>query len=79
MHLAWRRTIIGGESAPYQYSADFQSEYVGRIMKETTGKTAGIWQWFRGSASGSAATRDEAVFQVERAYTRVVVKADYPK
>ena len=50
-------------------------------MKEQHGPSAGIWFWscFKGGARGSTETKDEAVFEVERAYTRIVVKADYPK
>ncbi|TPN16270.1 hypothetical protein FJ973_06140 [Mesorhizobium sp. B2-1-3] len=81
VHLQWRRTKIGGQEPPYDFAAEFQSESVGRIKKEMHGPSAGLWFWscFVGGARGSTETRDEAVFEVERAYTRIVVKADYPK
>jgi hypothetical protein len=78
VHLVWSRTVIGGQTAPFDFTAKFQDERAGRIMKEH-GKSAGIWSWFSGSSSGRVETRDEAVYAVERAYTRAVVKADYPK
>ncbi|TPK38727.1 hypothetical protein [Mesorhizobium sp. B2-5-3] len=81
VHLRWGRTVIGGQDAPYDFAARFQSQSIGRIWKELHGPSAGLWFWscFVGGARGSTETRDEAVFQVERAYTRIVVKADYPK
>ncbi|TPM55370.1 hypothetical protein FJ959_18370 [Mesorhizobium sp. B2-2-4] len=81
VHLHWRRTKIGGQEPPYDFDAEFQSESVGRIKKELHGPSAGRWFWscFVGGARGSTEIRDEAVFEVERAYTRIVVKADYPK
>jgi hypothetical protein len=79
VHLQWRRTIIGGGSKPYDFSAEFQSKYVGRIMMDFHPPSKGIWNWYQGSSRGSVQTKDDAVFAVERAYTRIVVKADYPK
>ncbi|ODA95013.1 hypothetical protein BFX40_20515 [Mesorhizobium sp. SEMIA 3007] len=79
VHLNWRRTFIAGASVPYDFSAEFQSKYAGRIKKELHGPAAGKWFWFQGSLRGEGTTKDDAVFQVERSYTRLVVKADYPK
>ncbi|MCA0057118.1 hypothetical protein [Mesorhizobium sp. B261B1A] len=79
VHLHWGRTVIGGETRPYDFAAKFQSESVGRIMKELHGPSAGRWYWYQGSSKGSTETKEEAVFHVERAYTRIVVKADWPK
>ncbi|MBZ9926770.1 hypothetical protein [Mesorhizobium sp. BR1-1-4] len=79
LRLAWRRTIISGQSKPCDFSAEFQTDNAGRIMKEFHGPSAGRWFWFSGSSSGSVETKDEAVFGVERAYTRKVAGADLPR
>ncbi|WP_287292062.1 hypothetical protein [Mesorhizobium sp.] len=52
---------------------------VGRILKTLHGTEAGTWFWscYEGGANGRVSTKDEAVFGVERAYTRRVVKADW--
>lgn len=79
--LQWGRTVIGGKTVPYDFCGDFQSRSVGRIMREQHGPSAGTWFWtcFICGARGRVDTKDEAVFGVERAYTRIVVKADRPR
>lgn len=79
--LLWSRTIIGGQSAPCDFAANFQSDSVGRIWKEFHGPAAGTWFWscYDGGARGRADTKDEAVAGVEIAYTRRVIGADLPK
>jgi hypothetical protein len=76
VHLQWGRTVIGGETVPLDFSASFQAKSAGRIMKAMHGPSAGTWWWYSGSLSGNVATKDEAVFGVERAYTRRIAKAD---
>ncbi|RWB27295.1 MAG: hypothetical protein EOQ42_30745 [Mesorhizobium sp.] len=73
------RTVIGGQSAPYDFAAQFQQDSVGRIMKRLHGSESGNWFWscYEGGANGKVPTKDEAVVGVERAYTRRVVKADW--
>lgn len=80
VHLQWGRTVIGGQAVPYDFEGSFQSEGVGRIMKTLHGPAKGTWFWtcHEGGARGTVTTKDEAVFGLERAYTRIVVKADYP-
>ncbi|MER8827262.1 hypothetical protein NKH73_14330 [Mesorhizobium sp. M0938] len=77
--LSWSRTVIGGQSAPFDFTASFQQDAIGRIMKAVNGPSAGTWFWtcFEGGARGTVANKDEAAFEVERAYTRRVVKADW--
>ncbi|RWF54581.1 MAG: hypothetical protein EOS50_16925 [Mesorhizobium sp.] len=77
--LEWSRTVIGGKAPPYDFAASFMQDKVGRILKTLHGTEAGTWFWscYEGGANGRASTRDEAVFSVERAYTRRVVKADW--
>ncbi|WP_036262955.1 hypothetical protein [Mesorhizobium sp. WSM2561] len=70
--LAWSRTVIGGQAAPFDFTASFQQDAVGRIFKAVHGPGAGTWFWtcFEGGARGTVETKDEAVVGVERAYTR---------
>ncbi|MER9652552.1 hypothetical protein NKJ26_03410 [Mesorhizobium sp. M0152] len=77
--LDWGRTVIGGRTAPFDYAASFLQESVGRIRQEQHPPSAGIWLWscFENGARGKTEIKDEAVFQVERAFTRFVVKADW--
>ncbi|OBQ68426.1 hypothetical protein EFV37_24960 [Mesorhizobium loti] len=79
VHLSWKRTVIAGAEVPYDFCAEFQSKYAGRIRKELHGPGVGKWFWFSGSSSGSVDTKDEAVFGVERAYTRKIAGADLPR
>ncbi|RUV71012.1 hypothetical protein EOA78_18715 [Mesorhizobium sp. M5C.F.Cr.IN.023.01.1.1] len=77
--LQWGRTVIGGQSTPYDFAAQFQQDSVGRIMKRLHGSESGTWFWtcHEGGARGTVKTKDEAVIEVERAYTRRIVKADW--
>ncbi|WP_287199404.1 hypothetical protein [Mesorhizobium sp.] len=77
--LLWGRTIVGGQSPPYDFAAKFQQDSVGRIMKRLHGWEAGAWFWtcFEGGARGTVPSKDEAAFEVERAYTRYVVNVDW--
>ncbi|TIM11859.1 hypothetical protein [Mesorhizobium sp.] len=77
--LEWSRTVIGGKAPPYDFAASFMQDTVGRILKTLHGSEAGTWFWscYEGGANGRVSTKDEAVFGVERAYTRRVVKADW--
>lgn len=79
--LSWGRTVIGGQTAPYDFAASFQSETVGRIMKHQHGPSEGTWFWtcHDGGARDTVATKDEAVAGVEVAYTRRIVGADLPR
>ncbi|PAP96116.1 hypothetical protein [Mesorhizobium wenxiniae] len=79
--LAWSRTMIGGQSPPFDFTASFQQDAVGRILKAVSGPGAGTWFWtcYDGGARGTVATKEEAVMGVERAYTRRLVGADLPR
>ncbi|MGX9178802.1 hypothetical protein [Mesorhizobium sp. BHbdii] len=74
------RTVIGGQSPPYDFAAQFQQDSVGRIMKRTHGSESGTWFWtcHEGGARGTVQTKEEAVIEVERAYTCRIVKTDWP-
>ena len=71
-HLQWARTVIGGQTAPFDFNGVFQSKSVGRIMKEKHRPSAGCWFWscYEGGARGRTEANDAAVFGVEHAYTR---------
>ncbi|MGX9177394.1 hypothetical protein [Mesorhizobium sp. BHbdii] len=77
--LQWGRTAIGGQAAPYDFAAQFQQDSVGRVMKRLHGSESGTWFWtcHEGGARGTVKTKEEAVVEVERAYTRRMVKADW--
>ena len=49
--------------------------------ESAAGGVGRVWSWscFVGGARGSTETKDEAVFEVERTYTRTVGRADWPK
>ncbi|UVK39942.1 hypothetical protein LHFGNBLO_001357 [Mesorhizobium sp. AR10] len=76
--LAWARTIIGGQTAPFDFAATFQQDKVGRIMRTMHGPTAGTWFWtvHTGGARGTVDSKDEAVAGVEAAFTRYIAEAD---
>lgn len=77
--LDWSRTAIAGQTKPFDFTAIFQQDAVGRIFKAVHGPGAGTWSWscFEGGARGTVASKDEAAVEVERAFTRYVVKADW--
>lgn len=77
--LQWGRTVIGGKAVPHDFAAQFQQDGAGRIMKTLHGPSAGTWFWTCsvGGARGTVATKDEAAFAVERAYTRAIARADW--
>ncbi|MCF6120920.1 hypothetical protein L2449_29265 [Mesorhizobium muleiense] len=84
--LDWSRTVIGGQSVPYDFTASFLQSSIGRISKNQWGSLSGTWSWsistsdprFRlhGGQRGTAATRDEAVFQLEREFTRFIAETE---
>ncbi|MER9870194.1 hypothetical protein NKJ35_24005 [Mesorhizobium sp. M0136] len=77
--LDWSRTVIGGRTPPFDFTAMFQQDAIGRIFKTVQGPGAGTWFWtcFEGGARGTVGNKDEAVAGVERAYTRYLIKADW--
>ncbi|MER9574923.1 hypothetical protein NKI78_04620 [Mesorhizobium sp. M0400] len=77
--LDWSRTVIGGQTLPFDFTAMFQQDAVGRVFKAIQGPGAGTWLWtcFQGGARGTVANKDEAAFEVERAFTRYIIKADW--
>jgi hypothetical protein len=83
VHLAWRRTVIGGNVVPRSFQASFEDEDGGSIAKnEHGGFTLGSWQAFAGGLNketnryGTGTqivdTKDEAVEFVERQFTRLM-------
>ena len=45
MTLTWDHTVIGGRTAPYDYSARDGDVLVGRVMRVEHGPGAGEWSW----------------------------------
>ncbi|TIP09099.1 hypothetical protein [Mesorhizobium sp.] len=82
--LAWSRTVIGGQTAPFDFAASFQQEDVGRILKAVHGPGAGTWFWTMyshdrgrfGGQHGTVETKDQAVSEVERAFTRFIAETE---
>ncbi|MEI9410696.1 hypothetical protein [Mesorhizobium salmacidum] len=78
--LDWGRTVIGGQTAPHDFSASFLgSDSVGRILGEKYGPSAGTWAWSisthdsrwrkHGGQRGREATKEAAVAELEREFT----------
>ncbi|WP_027143128.1 hypothetical protein [Mesorhizobium sp. WSM3626] len=86
VRLSWARTVIGGRAAPYDFAASFIGNDVGRIMKHQHGPSAGAWHWGlyyhdallkrQNGARGRADSKDEAVAEIEREFTRFVAASD---
>ncbi|MBZ9678279.1 hypothetical protein [Mesorhizobium sp. ES1-1] len=79
VRLQWGRTVIGGRTAPYDFSAAFQSDNAGRIRMELHPPSKGLWLWYQSSSRGAVEAKDRAIFEVERAYTRLMCGADLPR
>ena len=45
MQLTWEHTVIGGQTAPYDYTARDGDVLVGRVMRVEHGPGAGEWMW----------------------------------
>ncbi|PBB83549.1 hypothetical protein [Mesorhizobium sp. WSM3876] len=84
--LDWGRTIIGGQIEPQDFVATFLGSPVGRIQGERHGPSAATWRWSiathdkrwrgHGGQRGQVQTRDEAVAELEQAFTKYI--ADTP-
>jgi hypothetical protein len=79
LRLVWARTVIGGETGQYDFSARYREEIVGRIYRYNHGPAQGQWFWTmnaiggyrsRYDVTGMAKSKDEAVFRTERAYVQ---------
>ncbi|PAQ04460.1 hypothetical protein CIT26_35195 [Mesorhizobium temperatum] len=84
--LDWGRTVIAGQSGQYDYTASFLQSSVGRILKNQWGSLSGTWSWsistadprFRlhGGQRGTADTKEQAVFELEREFTRFIAETE---
>ncbi|RWE30042.1 hypothetical protein EN844_09090 [Mesorhizobium sp. M3A.F.Ca.ET.201.01.1.1] len=82
--LDWGRTIIGGQTVPHDFSPTFLGSPVGRIQGEAHGTSAGTWRWSiathdkrwrsHGGQRGQAYTKDEAVAELEQAFTKYIAE-----
>lgn len=78
--LKWERTIIGGQEMHFDFSASFDEERVGRIIRENNFQKR--WSWHLnandprsnriGTENGVVAQRDEAIAAIERAFTKFI-------
>lgn len=86
VHLKWERTVIGGRAVPQDFSARHGDHRAGRIMPTVSGDQPGSWAWFvngtdpdtgRGcSVGGRESSKDQAVEQLETAYTEFIANGD---
>ena len=81
--LEWGRTEIGGQTGSHDFCAKFLQETAGRIYKYKYGPSDGRWFWAMtyyerglgfGNSSGTIASKDEAVAQVEQEFTRFMTR-----
>ncbi len=85
LRLRWSRTVIGGQTAPYDFAAwdddRFPNQTVARIYWKQGGNIGSGWFWSMpllgrtggrsyGPAQGTADTKDEAARECEAAYYR---------
>ncbi|TJV70743.1 MAG: hypothetical protein E5X76_18275 [Mesorhizobium sp.] len=85
VHLQWARTVIAKETVRRDFSAMHSGFGAGRIMTVISGER-GRWAWFvngrdpdtgrTGSFSGREDTKDQAVAELEAAYTEFIAYAD---
>ena len=45
MDITWKRTVIGGETAPGDFVAEAEGQIIGRVMKIGEGPQRGKWEW----------------------------------
>ncbi|RWM88763.1 MAG: hypothetical protein EOR84_26635 [Mesorhizobium sp.] len=84
--LDWGRTVIAGETGQYDFTASFLQSSVGRILKNQWGSLSGTWFWSistydprfsrHGGQRGNAATKENAVLELEREFTRFIAETD---
>jgi hypothetical protein len=80
MKLRWARTVIAGDTKPYDFAASDGEVLVGRIYKHDTHGGPANWFWAMnasgpgiirsGNCNGTAGTKAEAVRLVEETYQR---------
>ena len=82
MKLTWQRTVIGGQTVPYDFAALDAGQPVGRIYRHDTSEhQRGEWFWAMNAfgpginrhginCSGIVETKAEAVRLVEGTYQR---------
>lgn len=81
--LTWSRTVVGREEKRFDFTAAFGDEIVGRIYRPANAER---WNWNLstsdsrthriGSKSGQVASKDEAVANLEQAFTDFLAWAD---
>ena len=83
MHIMWRRTVIGGQTAPYDFEATVDEKGIGRITRIPHGPKEGCWSWALhlsvpgvdyqrlGPLHGVEQSKAEAIDSVRRAFDLV--------
>lgn len=77
MNITWKRTVIGGETAPGDFVAEVEGITIGRVMKIDGGPQKGKWEWSfllghsefrRGDLSGVEDDKQEAADKIKAAF-----------
>lgn len=81
--LQWGRTVIAGQTGQYDFTASFLQSSVGRILKNQWGSLLGTWSWSISTSDprlrlhgGQRGAAEEAVFEVEREFTRFIAETE---
>lgn len=76
MQLKWKRTVIGGQTAPYDFLAYTDWGTFCRVIKRPFGPSEGRWHWaltcsrspFHKVPYGDCDSRDEVIDLVKRMF-----------
>lgn len=77
MELKWKRTVIGGQTAPGDFIAYCEKGTFARLLKEQYGPSAGTWGWGLSGGNqnpffrlpyGSCDSKQEAVDLIKRMF-----------
>jgi hypothetical protein len=85
MKLTWSRTVIGGQTKPYDFAARHGDEHVGRIFRYQAGPRTGNWRWTMVAfgphlsppvdCHGTVASKDKAAALVAECYAFALAAA----
>ncbi|MBZ9600781.1 hypothetical protein [Phyllobacterium chamaecytisi] len=84
MNITWKKTVIGGETAPGDFVAEAEGVTIGRVKKIDGGPQKGKWEWsfllghsdFRhGDTDGIEDHKQQAADKIKAAYARYL---EYP-
>ncbi len=84
MKIEWKRTVIGGQTAPGDFTAEAEGLTIGRMNKIDGGPQKDKWEWSfllghsdfrRGDFSGVETDKQEAADKIKSAFARYL---EYP-